>query len=115
MMLIPMQETAPSHQRTMGEPGGKDTKEGLNVYRYANRIPLLFEAGADVFRLNMSHGTHDEIRERHQIIRDIERDLGRPICILADLQGPKLRVGNFAKGKEELEGGGVKTGARVSV
>ena len=65
-------------------------------------IRALFEAGADVFRLNMSHGTHDDIRARHTIIRNVEADLGRPIGILADLQGPKLRVGTFAKGSEEL-------------
>jgi pyruvate kinase len=65
-------------------------------------IRALFEAGADVFRLNMSHGTHDDIRGRHVIIRQIEADTGRPICILADLQGPKLRVGVFAAGSEEL-------------
>ena len=65
-------------------------------------IRALFEAGADVFRLNMSHGTHDDIRARHTIIRTVEADLGRPIGILADLQGPKLRVGTFAKGSEEL-------------
>ncbi len=65
-------------------------------------IRALFEAGADVFRLNMSHGVHDDIRKRHEIIRQVERDLGRPIGILADLQGPKLRVGVFEKGEEEL-------------
>ena len=66
----------------------------------------LFEAGADVFRLNMSHGSHEEIREKHQTIRKIERDLDRPIGILADLQGPKLRCGVFAKeGGEELKEG----------
>ncbi len=65
-------------------------------------IRALFEAGADVFRLNMSHGTHDDIRARHVIIRKVEADVGRPICILADLQGPKLRVGTFANGHEEL-------------
>jgi pyruvate kinase len=68
-------------------------------------IRALHEAGADVFRLNMSHGTHDEIRERHQIIRRVERDLDSPIAILADLQGPKLRVGVFANGEEMLEEG----------
>ena len=68
-------------------------------------IRALHEAGADVFRLNMSHGTHDDIRERHRIIRKIEADFGRPIAILADLQGPKLRVGTFANGPEELEVG----------
>jgi len=59
-------------------------------------IRALHEAGADVFRLNMSHGDHSEIAARHGIIRQIEADLGRPIAILADLQGPKLRVGTFA-------------------
>jgi pyruvate kinase len=65
-------------------------------------IRALFEAGADVFRLNMSHGTHSDIEARHKIIRKVEADLGRPIGILADLQGPKLRVGTFANGEEEL-------------
>ena len=66
-------------------------------------IRALWETGADVFRLNMSHGTHDDIRRRHGIIRQIEEESGRPIGILADLQGPKLRLGEFAKGEEELE------------
>jgi len=65
-------------------------------------IRALHEAGADVFRLNMSHGTHEDIRARHAIIRQIEQDLDSPIAILADLQGPKLRVGSFANGEEEL-------------
>ena len=65
-------------------------------------IRALHEAGADVFRLNMSHGSHDGIAEKHRIIRQVEADLNSPIAILADLQGPKLRVGVFAKGEEEL-------------
>ena len=65
-------------------------------------IRALHEAGADVFRLNMSHGDHEEIRKRHAIIRQVEKDLDSPIAILADLQGPKLRVGVFANGEEEL-------------
>ncbi len=68
-------------------------------------IRALHEAGADVFRLNMSHGSHDSIREKHKIIRKIEDDMDSPIGILADLQGPKLRVGVFANGEEELEEG----------
>ncbi|MDO6484381.1 pyruvate kinase [Shimia thalassica] len=68
-------------------------------------IKALFEAGADVFRLNMSHGTHDEIREKHRIIRQIEKELDSPISILADLQGPKLRVGVFANEAEDLADG----------
>ncbi|MEM6610599.1 MAG: pyruvate kinase [Pseudomonadota bacterium] len=68
-------------------------------------IRRLFEAGADVFRLNMSHGTHEDISERHRVIREVEADIRRPIGILADLQGPKLRVGTFASDSEELEQG----------
>lgn len=65
-------------------------------------IRALFEAGADVFRLNMSHGSHEGIAQLHRIIREIEHELRRPIAILADLQGPKLRVGTFAEGKATL-------------
>jgi len=65
-------------------------------------IRALFEAGADVFRLNMSHGSHDDIRARHAMIRQIEAEAGTPIAILADLQGPKLRVGTFADGPHDL-------------
>lgn len=59
-------------------------------------ISALYHAGADVFRLNMSHGAHDEIKMRYDFIRQLEVETGRPIAILADLQGPKLRVGKFA-------------------
>lgn len=62
----------------------------------------LHKAGADVFRLNMSHGTHDEIRAKHAVIRAVEKELGSSIGILADLQGPKLRVGVFANESEEM-------------
>ncbi|THH36802.1 pyruvate kinase [Aliishimia ponticola] len=65
-------------------------------------IRTLHERGADVFRLNCSHGTHEELAERHRMIRKVEEDLNSPIGILADLQGPKLRVGAFANGSEEL-------------
>ncbi len=68
-------------------------------------IKALFEAGADVFRLNMSHGTHDDIAARHEILRDLEVEFERPICILADLQGPKLRVGTFEGDSAMLEAG----------
>src|ERR687889_1089083 len=55
----------------------------------------LLEAGVDVFRINMSHATRDTLRERVGAIRDMERHYGRPIGVLVDLQGPKLRVGAF--------------------
>ncbi|MGE4612442.1 MAG: pyruvate kinase [Paracoccaceae bacterium] len=70
-------------------------------------IKELFIAGADVFRLNMSHGAHPDIRERHAMIRSIEEEMGRPIAILADLQGPKLRCGAFTNGREMLEEGAI--------
>jgi pyruvate kinase len=68
-------------------------------------ILALFEAGADVFRLNFSHGTHADHRERMRLIRDIEQESGRPIAVLADLQGPKLRIGTFAQGPIVLRAG----------
>lgn len=61
-------------------------------------IQALFEAGADVFRLNFSHGTQEDHKKRLDTIRTIERHAGRPIGVLLDLQGPKLRLGTFAKG-----------------
>src|SRR6266481_383514 len=69
------------------------------------RIRALFDAGVDVFRLNFSHGTHDQHRASFAEIRQVEADTGRPIGILADMQGPKLRVGNFANGRAELVAG----------
>src|SRR5262249_19004639 len=58
-------------------------------------ISRLFAAGADVFRINMSHTSHEAMRKLHAAIRAVEKEHGRPIGILADLQGPKLRVGAF--------------------
>ena len=58
-------------------------------------IAALHDAGADVFRINMSHADHDGMRERIAMIREIEKESGRPIGILLDLQGPKLRIGRF--------------------
>jgi pyruvate kinase len=69
------------------------------------RIKALFEAGVDVFRLNMSHGAHADKEALVGIIRSVEEEVGRPIAILADLQGPKLRCGTFADGKALLEEG----------
>jgi pyruvate kinase len=68
-------------------------------------IRKLFEAGADVFRLNFSHGSHDDHRRNLENIRVLEREAGHPIGVLMDLQGPKLRVGQFAGGKVELAPG----------
>jgi len=69
------------------------------------RIRELFDAGADVFRLNFSHGSHADHAERLKLIRQVEAERGRPIGVLMDLQGPKLRVGRIAGGKVLLEAG----------
>jgi pyruvate kinase len=68
-------------------------------------IRRLAEAGADAFRINMSHGTHADHEQLIVAIRALEAELDRPTTILADLQGPKLRVGPFKGGKAELKAG----------
>jgi pyruvate kinase len=73
----------------------------------AERIRALWEAGADAFRVNMSHGTPEARQRLIETVRGLEQALGRPMTILADLQGPKLRIGRFASGPVRLE-----TGAR---
>ncbi|MFS0738401.1 pyruvate kinase [Sphingomonas sp. 1P06PA] len=68
-------------------------------------IRALFLAGADAFRINMSHGAHDDKVPVIQAIRALEKEIGRPTTILFDLQGPKLRVGRFAEGVVTLKVG----------
>ena len=62
-------------------------------------IRSLFETGVDIFRLNFSHGTHEEHKNRIDIIRNLERDYNHPVGIIADLQGPKIRVSKFKNNK----------------
>lgn len=68
-------------------------------------IRRLFEAGVDVFRLNFSHGSHEDHKIRYDIIRDLERETGHPIAILQDLQGPKIRLGTLNGGRYTLKSG----------
>lgn len=68
-------------------------------------IRKLYEAGVDVFRLNFSHGTHEDHAKRLSAIRDLEKEVGRPIGVFADLQGPKLRLGAFKDGFIDIEKG----------
>ncbi len=70
-------------------------------------IRKLYLAGVDMFRLNFSHGTHEDHATRMGIIRDLEKEFGRPIGVLADLQGPKNRIGKFKEGKIEVAAGDV--------
>lgn len=68
-------------------------------------IRALFDAGVDVFRLNFSHGTHADHQARFAVIREIEKEMQRPIGILLDLQGPKLRISTFEDGPVRLHTG----------
>ena len=69
------------------------------------KIEALFLAGADVFRVNMSHSSHEQLKAYHDMIRAVEKRHGRPIGILVDLQGPKLRIGEIADPPAILEPG----------
>src|SRR5262249_58752606 len=71
----------------------------------ADMIARLFQAGADVFRINMSHTSQARMRELVSMLRAVERDTGRPIGILIDLQGPKLRLGTFGGGSATVKSG----------
>jgi len=73
--------------------------------RSPEMIARLLRAGVDAFRVNMSHGDHATHAETIATIRAAEKDFGRPVAILCDLQGPKLRVGTFANGRERIRHG----------
>ncbi|MDE2336790.1 MAG: pyruvate kinase [Alphaproteobacteria bacterium] len=68
-------------------------------------VKTLFEAGVDVFRLNFSHGAHEDHQKRLTLVRALEKEAGRPIGVFADLQGPKLRLGTFKNGAIDIEKG----------
>lgn len=69
------------------------------------QLEKLIDAGADAFRINFSHGTHAEHKARLKLIRQLEKEKGRYISVLADLQGPKLRVGTFRDNSVLLKDG----------
>lgn len=68
-------------------------------------IRALYDAGADVFRLNFSHGNHADHAARLKAIRDLETEVRKPIGVFADLQGPKLRLGTFKDGGVDIDKG----------
>ena len=74
--------------------------------RSPEMLRKLFMAGADAFRVNMSHGDQAAHAETIAAIRALEAEVGRPIAILCDLQGPKLRVGTFKDGKAVIRHSG---------
>ncbi len=110
-----------SLETVMALPGDLERSNGGSAMRRSRRtkiiatlgpasdspevIERLFRAGVDVFRLNMSHLPKERLRERVGVIREIEAKHKRPIAILADLQGPKLRVGAFTGDAVMLEKG----------
>jgi pyruvate kinase len=86
----------------------KSTKQLATIGPASSTVEMiekLFLSGADVFRLNFSHGEHSEKAKIVDMIRAIEKKYNHPICILADLQGPKLRVGSFENDKVILVSG----------
>src|SRR6478752_3976040 len=103
-----------SPQTKEGRPHGRKTSCAdtatprsslLSVPRVRRRRSSAVCSNADVFRLNFSHGTHEDHKKRYDIIRAIEKKVARPISVLADLQGPKLRLGTFADGRVQLATG----------
>src|SRR5215217_7205731 len=70
-------------------------------------LRAVLRAGADVVRLNLSHGPLDEHVQRLRLVRSVALELGRPIAVLADLPGPKVRAGRFPEGGVTLEVGGI--------
>ena len=91
------------------DPRGRKVKI-LATIGPASRSPemlnRLFKAGVDAFRVNMSHGDHGDHEQTIKAIRALEKEFHRPIAILADLQGPKLRVGKFKDGKAVIRHSG---------
>src|ERR1700734_2293970 len=73
--------------------------------RAPDKVLELARIGVDVFRLNFSHGSHDDHASAFKAVRAAEAKLGRPLGVLADLQGPKLRLGAFKDGAVEIKAG----------
>ena len=61
-------------------------------------VAALIESGMDGARLNLSHGTHEDHARTAELVREAEREAGRPIALIGDLQGPKLRVSDIDGG-----------------
>src|SRR5437773_8708416 len=82
-----MSAAAPRRTKIVATIGPASTDAGV--------LRTLVEAGMDGARLNFSHGTRDDHAERVRVIREVQAEAGRPLALIADLQGPKLRIGNL--------------------
>src|SRR5713226_7982114 len=71
------------------------------------KVRELVEAGMDAARLNLSHGTHEDHAARAKLVRDVQDEIGRPLALIGDLQGPKFRVGGLDQPLDLLQGGEV--------
>jgi pyruvate kinase len=92
-----MEETKDRHAKIVATIGHASQDEGT--------ITRLLQAGVNVARLNFSHGSHEEHAQRIQLLRRVAKNLDSPLCILQDLQGPKIRTGSLAAGSVELNAG----------
>jgi hypothetical protein len=104
----PLRDTTVAAAPKIAQRWRKSTKQVVTLGPASDNremIEKLFLAGADVFRLNFSHGSQEQKKELLDMIRQVEEKYSHPICVLGDLQGPKLRVGEFSKDFEMLEKG----------
>ena len=86
-----------------GAPQDEDPRHArARVRRPA--VGALVDAGMDGVRLNFSHGTHEDHAARAQLVRDVQAEVGRPLALVADLQGPKLRVGELDAPRRSSDG-----------
>jgi len=67
-------------------------------------VHQLVEAGVDAVRLNLSHGHHEDHAARAQVVREVQAEMGKPLALIADLQGPKLRIGDLPEPRVLLKG-----------
>src|ERR1044071_7037720 len=68
------------------------------------QVRELVDAGVDAARLNLSHGSHEDHATRAAVVREVQAEIGRPVAIIADLQGPKLRIGELSSPRSLLKG-----------
>ncbi len=106
MNPAPLNTSSPDGTASAGYPESRQSARRAKIVATlgpASSTPEMFRqlvrAGLDVARLNFSHGTHSQKAELIEMVRRVGREEGKPICILADLQGPKIRTGKLLNGK----------------